>query len=155
LSTEKYKLFAIKTTVGQERNVARILESRIRGENAEVASILTLPDVKGYIFVEAKNKEVINTLIQGIRHIKSRPVIPIDIKEISNHLVEKPIIDVLSEGDTVEITAGPLKGITGKVIRIDKAKKEVTVELSEAAFPLPISVSADQIRIISSQKGGV
>lgn len=155
MSTEKYKLFAIKTTVGQERNVARILESRIRGENAEVASILTLPDVKGYIFVEAKNKEVINTLIQGIRHIKSRPVIPIDIKEISNHLVEKPIIDVLSEGDTVEITAGPLKGITGKVIRIDKAKKEVTVELSEAAFPLPISVSADQIRIISSQKGGV
>jgi len=155
LSTEKYKLFAIKTTVGQERNVARILESRIRGENAEVASILTLPDVKGYIFVEAKNKEVINTLIQGIRHIKGRPVIPIDIKEISNHLVEKPIIDVLSEGDTVEITAGPLKGITGKVIRIDKAKKEVTVELSEAAFPLPISVSADQIRIISSQKGGV
>ncbi|MCL7384970.1 MAG: transcription elongation factor Spt5 [Thaumarchaeota archaeon] len=154
MSTEKYKLFAIKTTVGQERNVARILESRIRGENAEVASILTLPDVKGYIFVEAKNKEVINTLIQGIRHIKSRPVIPIDIKEISNHLVEKPIIDMLSEGDTVEVTAGPLKGITGKVIRIDRAKREVTVELSEAAFPLPISVSADQIRIVSSQKGG-
>ncbi|MEM2079558.1 MAG: transcription elongation factor Spt5, partial [Nitrososphaerota archaeon] len=77
-----------------------------------------------------------------------------DIKEISNHLVEKPIIDMLSEGDTVEITAGPLKGITGKVIRVDKAKKEVTVELSEAAFPLPISVSADQVRILSSQKGG-
>jgi transcriptional antiterminator NusG len=61
---------------------------------------------------------------------------------------------MLSEGDTVEVTAGPLKGITGKVIRIDRAKREVTVELSEAAFPLPISVSADQIRIVSSQKGG-
>lgn len=155
MSAGKYKLFAIKTTVGQERNVARILESRVRGEDAEVASILTLPEVKGYVFVEAKSKEVINALIQGIRHIKSRPVIPIDIKEISNHLVEKPIIDMLSEGDMVEITAGPLKGITGKVIRIDKAKKEVTVELSEAAFPLPISVSADQIRILSPQKGGV
>lgn len=155
MSVERYRLFAIKTTVGQERNVARILEGRIRGENAEVASILTLPEVKGYIFVEAKNKEVINALLQGIRHIKSRPVIPIDIKEISNHLVEKPIIDMLSEGDMVEITAGPLKGITGKVIRVDKAKKEVTVELSEAAFPLPISVSTDQIRILFSQRGGV
>ncbi len=151
---EKYKLFAIKTTAGQERNVAKILESRVRGENAEVASILTLPDVKGYIFVEAKSKEVINALIQGIRHIKSRPAMPIDIKEISNHLVEKLIIDILSEGDSVEIIAGPLKGITGKVIRVDRTKREVTVELSEAAFPLPISISVDQIKILSSRKGG-
>lgn len=155
MGMERYKLFAVKTTVGQERNVARILEGRARSENADIASILTLPDVKGYIFVEAKSKEVVNILIQGIRHVKGRPVMPIDMKEISNHLIEKPMIEMLSEGDTVEIIAGPLKGITGKVVRVDRAKNEVTVELAEAAFPLPISVSADQVRILASQKKGV
>lgn len=154
MSEERYLLFAIKTTVGQERNVARILESRARSEGADIASILVLPTVKGYIFVEAKSKEVVALLTQGIRHVKNRPAIPVDIKEISQHLMEKPLIDIISEGDIVEIIAGPLKGITGKVIRVERSKKEITVELSEAAFTLPISVPADQVRIISSQKGG-
>lgn len=152
MSEERYRLFAVKTTVGQERNVARIMESRARSENAEIATILVLPTVKGYVFVEAKNKETVTLVTQGIRHVKGRPAMPVDIKEISSHLVEKPLIETLSEGDIVEIVAGPLKGITGKVIRVERSKKEVTVELSEAAFTLPVSVPADQIRIISSQK---
>ena len=152
MSTEKYRLFAIKTTVGQEKNVARILENRARSENIDVASILILPNVRGYLFVEAKSRETVAILTQGVRHVKGRPVMAVSLDEVARHLVEKPLIDVISEGDMVEIIAGPLKGITGKVVRVDRPKKEVTVELTEAAFPLPISVPADQVRITASHR---
>lgn len=140
----------MKVTVGQERNVARILESRITPEEKGIYSILFLPSIKGYIFVEAENKEKVSLLTQGIRHVKARPVMMVSKEELMPHLVERPVIETISAGDTVEIISGPLQGISGKVVRVDKPKNEVTIEPSDAAFPLPISVPADQVRVIKS-----
>jgi len=113
----------------------------------DVASIVILPTVKGYVFVEARNKEAVATAIQGMRHMKNRPLITVPFDDIGSHLVEKPLIDIISTGDIVEIVSGPLRGIVGTVIRIEKPKREVTLELSDAAFPLPISVTIDAVRI--------
>lgn len=160
MSETSPRYFAIKVTVGQERNVAKIIESKIVKEVVEdgkivkreiieegIYSIITLPNIKGYIFIEAESKEKVSLITQGIRHIKSRPILVVKKDEIMQHLVEKPIIETLSIGDVVEIVAGPLRGIYGKVIRIDKPKNELTIEPTDAAFPLPISISADQVRI--------
>jgi transcriptional antiterminator NusG len=73
---------------------------------------------------------------------------PVKLETIASHLVEKPLIEVLSAGQMVEIVSGPLKGIVGKVIRVEKSRREVTLELKEAAFQLPISVSIDAVRPI-------
>lgn len=169
MSESSPRYFAIKVTVGQERNVAKIIESKIireivedgkvvRREKVEegIYSIITLPNIKGYIFIEAENKEKVSLITQGIRHVKPRPVLVVKKDEIVQHLVEKPIIETLSIGDVVEIVAGPLRGIYGKVIRIDKPKNELTIEPTDAAFPLPISISADQVRIAqqSSKESG-
>ena len=150
MAARQSRFFAVKVTVGQERNVARILESRITPEEKGIYTILFLPSIKGYIFVEAESKEKVSLLTQGIRHVKARPVMMVSKEELMPHLVEKPVIETISAGDVVEIISGPLQGISGRVVRVDKPKNEVTIEPSDAAFPLPISVPADQVRVVKS-----
>lgn len=159
------RYFAVKVTVGQERNVARIIESKIIREiiqdgkvvGREIAidgvySIIVLPNIKGYIFIEADSKEKVSLITQAVRHVKSRPALVVKKEEIIQHLVEKPVIETISIGDVVEIVAGPLRGIYGRVVRIDKPKNELTIEPTDAAFPLPISISADQVRLSRPSK---
>ena len=61
------------------------------------------------------------------------------------------VVDGLEIGGIVEIIAGPFKGMQAKVVRVDASKEEVTVEILEAAFTLPITVHADYVREL---KGG-
>lgn len=152
MSTSKTNLFAVKTTIGQEKNVAQLLSARLKAKDDNIVSILVLPSIRGYVFVEARGREKVVTTLQGIRHVRGKPAMPVSIDEISVHLVQKPVIDTLSSGDSVEIIAGPLRGITGKVVRVDKPKREITIELMESAFPLPISVPADHVRPAGAQK---
>ncbi len=119
-------------------------------EDVDVASILILPSLKGYVFVEAGSKESVAASVQNIRHVKNRPLITVSLDTISPHLVEKPFIETIEVGQMVEIVTGPLRGIVGKVIRVEKPRREVTLELKEAAFQLPISVSIDAIRPLES-----
>ncbi|HID05234.1 MAG TPA: transcription elongation factor Spt5 [Aigarchaeota archaeon] len=121
-------------------------------ESTDVASIIILPSVKGYVFIEGRGREAIAAAVQGIRHVKNRPLITVTLDEIAEHLVEKPLIDVLTVGQMVEIVSGPLRGLMGKIIRIDRSKREVTLELTESTYQLPISVSVDSVRILDEVK---
>ena len=146
------RFFTVKVTVGQERNVAKIIESRVSSPEDGIYSILVLPGIKGYIFIEAESKEKVSLITQGIRHVKARAILPVKKEELMVHLLEKPAVEMLSVGDTVEIISGPLQGISGKVIRVDKPKNEITIEPADAAFPLPISVPADQVRVVKQKE---
>lgn len=150
-ASQRPRFFMVKVTAGQERNVARIISSRITPENG-IYSILVLPEIRGYIFIEAESKEKVSLAIQGARHVKARSIMPVKKEEILAHLLEKPVIEMLSVGDLVEIISGPLQGISGKVIRVDKPKNEVTIEPADASFPLPISVPADQVRVVKQKE---
>ncbi len=146
------KFFLVKVTAGQERNVAKILETRVTSpEQQGIYSILILPEIRGYIFVEAESRDKVSVLIHGIKHVKAGSILPVKKEEIMIHLIEKPTIEMLSIGDTVEIISGPLQGISGKIIRVDKPKNEVTIEPTDAAFVLPISVPADQVRVLKEK----
>ena len=68
--------------------------------------------------------------------------------EVDHYLETKPIVEGLKVATLVEVIAGPFKGMQAKVIRVDAAKEEVTVEILEAAFTLPITVHADYVREI-------
>ncbi len=144
--------FMVKVTAGQERNVARIIEARVISPSQGIYAILILPGIKGYVFVEAESKDKVSMIVQGIKHVKARAIMPVKKEELMIHLVEKPAIEMLSVGDMVEIISGPLQGISGKVIRVDKPKNEVTIEPTDAAFVLPISVPADQVRVVKERE---
>ena len=46
---------------------------------------------------------------------------------------------------------GPFKGERARVTRVDKHKEEITLELIDAAVPIPITVGVEQVKIVSKQ----
>jgi transcriptional antiterminator NusG len=52
----------------------------------------------------------------------------------------------------VEVTGGPFKGMRAKITRVDKAKSEVTLELLEASFTLPITVDSDYVKLVERSR---
>ena len=59
----------------------------------------------------------------------------------------KPMSLTVQKGDVVELISGPFKGERAKVMRIDENKDELTVELTEVAVPIPVTIKASTIRL--------
>jgi transcriptional antiterminator NusG len=91
--------------------------------------------------------------IAGVKHVRSRVPGVVTFPEVERYIVVKPVIEELDEDDLVEVVGGPFKGMRAKITRVDKAKEDVTLELLEATFTLPITVHADYVKLIEkSQK---
>ena len=146
------KIFAVKTTTGQERNVARLLSTKIEMTKLPIKSILVPDALKGYVFIEADGPHLVEEAIAGVRHVRSRVAGLVNFNEIERYIIRKPVIEDLGEDDVVEVTGGPFKGMRAKITRIDKSKGEVTLELLEATFTLPITVHSDYVKLIEKGK---
>jgi len=146
------KIFAVKTTTGQERNVARLIAAKVEMTHVPIKAIL-VPDVlKGYVFIEADGPHLVEEAIAGVRHVRSRIPGLVSFAEIERYIVRKPVLEDLNEDDVVEITGGPFKGMRAKITRLDKSKGEVTLELLEATFTLPITVHSDYVKLVEKSR---
>jgi transcriptional antiterminator NusG len=141
-------LYAVKTTNGQERAVALMLADKAQVEGSLIMSILAPVELRGYIILEARTPHEVDELIRGLRHIRGRIQGTVSSQEVDHYLEAKPTMEGLIDGTLVEVIAGPFKGMQAKVVRVDTSKEEVTVEILEAAFTLPITVHADYVREI-------
>lgn len=146
------KIFVVKTTTGQERNVARLLASKVEMNKMPIKAILVPEALRGYVFVETAGPHFVEDAISGIRHVRSRVPGIVSFAEIERYVVRKPVLEELHEEDIVEVTGGPFKGMRAKITRIDKAKAEVTLELLEATFTLPITVHSDYVKLVEKAK---
>jgi len=147
------KIFVVKTTTGQERNVARLIAAKVEMAKIPIKALL-VPDVlKGYVFIETDGPHLVEEAIAGVRHVRSRIPGLVSFAEIERYIVRKPVIEDLYEDDVVEITGGPFKSMRAKITRIDKPKGEVTLELLEATFTLPITVHSDYVKLVEKGKG--
>ncbi len=144
----KTKIFAVRTTTGQERNVAKLVAAKIEMNQLPIKAILVPETLRGYLFVEANGPHFVEEAIAGIRHVRSRVPGIVDFSEVERYLVRKPVIEELGEEDIVEVTGGPFKGMRAKITRINKVKEEVTLELLEATFTLPITVHSDYVKLV-------
>ncbi|MBS7614516.1 transcription elongation factor Spt5 [Candidatus Bathyarchaeota archaeon] len=144
-------IFAVRTTVGQERNVANLITGRAEANKIPIKAILVPETLKGYIFIEANGPHVVEEAIMGIKHIRSRVPGVVSLSEVEKYIVVRPIIEELNVNDIVEVTGGPFKGMRAKITGIDRTKEEVTIELLEATFTLPITVHADYVKV--TEKG--
>ncbi|MDH7563601.1 MAG: transcription elongation factor Spt5 [Candidatus Bathyarchaeota archaeon] len=146
------KIFAVKTTTGQEKNVARLVAAKVEMNRIRVKAILVPEALRGYVFMEAEGPHFVEEAIAGIKHVRSRVPGIVSFSEIERYIVKKPVIEELNESDIVEVTGGPFKGMRAKITRIDKSKAEVTLELLEATFPLPITVHSDYVKLVEKSR---
>jgi len=139
-------LYAVKVTMGQERNVATMLADKAKVEGLPIAAILAPAEMKGYIIVETAMPQTVDGLIRGMKHTRQRVQGIIDPSDVDHYLVTRPVVEGLEVGALVEVVAGPFKGMRAKVMRVDQAKEEVTIEILEASFTLPITVHSEYVR---------
>jgi transcriptional antiterminator NusG len=130
------KFFAIRTTGGQERVVANVLQTRANAKKLLIRSIIVLDSFKGYIIVEAPDSNVAYEALVGIRHVRGQIRGDLPFKDIEGYLVKKPVVSELSTNDTVEVIAGPFKSMKAKITRVDYEKQEATVVLLDSPYYL-------------------
>jgi transcriptional antiterminator NusG len=145
-------VFAVRTTAGQEKNVANMIAIRVETGKLPIKAVLVPEMMKGYVFVEAEGPHFVEQAISGIKHVRSRVPGLVSFTEVERYVVVKPVIEELGVNDIVEVVGGPFKGMRAKITQIDKGKEEVTLELLEATFTLPITVHADYVRLVERAK---
>lgn len=145
-------VFAVRTTAGQEKNVANLIAARVETNKLPIKAILVPEMLKGYVFIEADGPHFVDEVIAGIKHVRSRVPGIVSFSEVERYIIVRPVIEELDVEDVVEIVGGPFKGMRAKITRVDKTKEEVTLELLEATFTLPITVHADYVRLVEKAK---
>jgi len=146
------QVFVIKTTINQEENVAKMVESKAEREGAPILAALAPNELRGYLFVEAAERRPLEQITQNIRHAKTLLDSKTDIADIEHFLTPKPAVEGIEEGDIVELSEGPFKGERARVQRIDEKDEEITVELFEAMVPIPVTVRGDHVRVLKKDE---
>ncbi len=144
--TSKNMFFAIRTTAGQETNVALMIEVRAKTSNLPIYSILSLPNLKGYIVLETPGLHIVYEAIRGLKHVKGKASGTLRWEDLETLIKPKSLIELIQVGEEVEVVAGPFRGMKAKIIAIDKTRNEVSLNVLEASYPLTITVPVDYIR---------
>lgn len=161
-------IYVLKVTANQERVVAEMLgrEAMARKKEKpdsgkEIYSVLYTTGLKGYVLVEANSPGSVEDIAlkipktKGLLKKKGGGIDSaglIKIEELEKTLLPKPVVEDISKGDLVELIAGPFKGEKARVARIDKTRNEITVELIEAAVPIPVSVKGEDIKVLKKEE---
>lgn len=143
---------AIKTTANQERIVANLVELAVKKHGLKVYSILAPKELKGYIIIESENLDDAIRAIKGIPHVKGVVKKEVKFADIQHYLTPKKAVEQIREGYMVEVSVGPFKGERGIVKRVDSTRNEITIELLEAVVPIPVTVKAENVRVVDKKE---
>ncbi len=145
-------IFAVKVTTKKEINALELISDKVKKKDIEVYSIVCPHGLRGYIFLEAKDRENAEEAVFNLPYV--RGIIPktLDYSEIQS-MVEPVAADIkIEKNDIVEIISEPFKKEKAKVVRIDKAREEAVVSLLNAVVPIPVTVKLDNIRVIRREE---
>ena len=148
-------IFALRTAANREDQVVDYLISKLfKHPNSPIVAVIRPHGMRGYIFIEATTKNDAEATLQGVPYARGLLPNEIPYAEIE-HMLEQVKIEMnIQKGDIVEIISGPFKRENAKVMRINKQKEEIVVELLEAAVPIPITVKMDAVKVIRREIEG-
>ena len=127
-------IFVIKVTTNKEERVLEMIADRVKKKNLNVFSVLRPHGLRGYILMEAEDRESAEESAFDLPYVKGIIGKTIDYEEIKNMIEPSATTISIKEGDIVEMISEPFKKEKAKVIRIDKQKEEVVVSLLGAVF---------------------
>jgi transcription elongation factor Spt5 len=161
LEEEKAKittLFAVRTTIGQEKSVANMIFGRLRLRDPipDIKAILTADQLRGYVFIEAIQQNDVQESISGIRHVKGKIVGSIKLTDLAHVIVPRKVTEILEEGDIVEIVSGIFQNRRAVIERMPRegAKEEVVVRLTDSDSPISIKVHGDYLKLLEKGQPG-
>lgn len=143
------RVYVVKVTGGQERNVANLVANRVESRMIKIFSIIYSEKMKGYLLVEAMDAQAVSDAVSGVKHVRSYVPGVMTVDEISGLISVKTPIEELKADQMVEVIGGPFKGMKAKVVRYDTTKKEATVTLVDAPYPLQITIDAGYLKLVS------
>lgn len=142
------QIFALRTTANREDQVFDFVSENAAKKGIEVFAVIRPHGLRGYIFLEAKDRQSAEESFRGVPYARGLLPSPIKYEEIE-HMLEQVKKEVnIQKGDIVEIISGPFKREKAKITRIDQSKEEVVVELLEAAVPIPMTLKLDSVKVI-------
>jgi transcriptional antiterminator NusG len=145
-------IFIIKVTTNKEERAVDMIADRAEKKNLNVYSVLRPHGLRGYIFLEAEDRESAEEAVFNLPYVKGIIGKTIEYEEVKGMV--QPTVESVSikEGDIVELIGSTLKGEKAKVLRIDKQKEEVVVSLFGAVVPLPLTVKIDNVKVIRREE---
>jgi len=145
-------IFIIKVTTNKEEKAVDMIAERAEKKGINVYAVLKPHGLSGYVLVEAENRESAEEAVFNLPYVKGIIGKTIGYAEIKN-MVEPSLTTIsIKEGDIIEIIGSTLKGEKAKVIRIDKQKEEVTVNLLGAVVQLPVTLKIDNVKVIRREE---
>ena len=145
-------IYVIKVTTNKEDRALDMIEDKVKKKSLPVFSLARPHGLRGYIFLEASEREVAEEAAFNLPYVKGILPKTISYEEIKT-MIEPKIAEIkIEKNDIVEIISEPFKKEKAKVIRIDKQKGEAVVTLLQAAIPIPVTVKIDSLRIIRREK---
>lgn len=117
-----------------------------------------MPLIPGYLFVRISRKEYDLTLqstqvVSFVSFEGTAATIPDNQIDYLKLMLKQDNLDIemsretFEPGQMIEVIAGPLIGIRGKLVRI-KGKSKVAVELEQLGYSALIEILAEDIRIV-------
>jgi transcriptional antiterminator NusG len=138
-------ILTARTTRGREKNAIEQMRSKLKTRDYDIKALFHPDDIEGYVFIEG-NKADIKDLADDIRNVRGVLDEEVEVTQIEKYLSEEQEEIKLEEGDTVDVIGGPFEGEEAKIKRVDENNREVTIELLEAAVPIPTTVDVDTVR---------
>lgn len=142
-------LYGLRTAANREDQVIDYLISKLQKDpNCGILAVIRAHGMRGYIFIEVTSKTEAEAALQGVPYARGLLTAEIPYQEIE-HMLEQVKVEMnIRKNDIVEIISGAFKRENAKVIRINKQKEEIVVELLESAVPIPITVKMDAVKVI-------
>lgn len=140
-------IYAVRTIGGKEEIVVDQIANKAISNGLQIYSVFKIEEMKSYVFVEGELEDI-DTVIKDINGVRSLIKEPIPIEQLERFLEPKKSEVEIKVGDIVEVIGGPFKGQKGKVTRVDKIKREVTIEILEVAVPIPVTISVDLVKVV-------
>ena len=141
-------IFVIKVTTNKEERVLDMIAAQILKKKLNVYSLARPKGLRGYILLEASDRDTAEEACFNFPYIKGIIGKTVDYEEIKNMLEPKITAVNIEKDDIVEILSDPFKREKAKVMRIDRQKGEIVVNLLGAVVQIPVTIKIENVKVI-------
>ena len=148
---KKNVILTVRVTTSREDVVIDSIETNIKNKKLPIKSLIHPEELRGYVFIEGDPADI-EDAIKNVPYVRGIIRKEVPLTEIEKFIIPEKQEIKIEQGDVIEIITGPFKGEKGKITRTDETKKEITVELLEAAIPIPVTISVNSVRLFEKKK---